>query len=205
MTGSSETTTPSPGMSLRDLAGQNPVYLISADLPGCGASTLSEGIEARLQEDGYDKPHVLSIGQILRKKLGVSNEAEMAAKLKEINDPHSFDPDFYGNLPSDRPCIIEGKLATTVGPQYIDGRTRPVIKLDLTSTPLVSAKRVTQREGRGRFSEIFHTQRGGQELLGKLAMIKARALHDLELRKEMDQGCRYVQCTPRRFVPHSLT
>jgi len=102
---------------------QNPVYLISADLPGCGSTTLTRGIAERVVTGYGIEPHVVQIGEALRQALGVSNEVELQEKLREIKDPAQFDPQFYGDLPDDRPCIIDGKLATTVGLQYIDSQS----------------------------------------------------------------------------------
>jgi len=96
----------------------NEVFLISADMPGCGSSTLVSTLAER--EECQEQPHVIRIGEAIRQTLGVTTEAELQERLKEINDPHAFDPQFYGNLPNDRTCIIDGKLATTVGPQYIN-------------------------------------------------------------------------------------
>jgi cytidylate kinase len=166
---------------LREFIKENPVFLISADLPGCGSTTLTRGIAENITAIYGVEPHVIQIGNALRETLGVTNEAELQARLKEINDPHAFDPQFYGDLPQDRPCIIDGKLATTVGPQYIDLNDRPVISIDLTSQPLVSAKRVLQREGQ-QFSDIFRVQDGGAALLGRLAMIERRSAHDMQMR-----------------------
>ncbi len=163
---------------------QNPVYLISADLPGCGSTTLTRGIAERVVTGYGIEPHVVQIGEALRQALGVSNEVELQEKLREIKDPAQFDPQFYGDLPDDRPCIIDGKLATTVGLQYIDSQSRPVVRIDLTSEPLVSAKRVLQREGY-QFKDIFAAQDNGEALLARLAMIRRRANHDSDMRSSL--------------------
>lgn len=169
----------------KEFIDQNPVYLISADLPGCGSTTLTRGIAENISVEYGIEPHVVQIGAALREALGVTNEVELQERLKEINDPHAFDPQFYGDLPDDRPCIIDGKLATTVGPQYIDLGSRPVVSIDLTSQPLVSAKRVLQREGH-QFSDIFRAEDKGAVLLGRLAMIDRRASHDKDLRGKIE-------------------
>lgn len=161
----------------------NEVFLISADLPGCGSSTLVSEITDRHQ--GEVEPHVIRIGDAIRKALNVTTEAELKERLKEINDPHAFDPQFYGNLPDDRLCIIDGKLATTVGPQYIDPGQREVTAVDLTGHPLTSAKRITQRETGLSFPEIIFDPEQAEQLLGRFALIKARADHDQGLRRKM--------------------
>jgi|GEM_PF-1569084 len=168
----------------KEFLSQHPVYLISADLPGCGSTTLTRGIAERIATEYGIEPHVIQIGEALRQALGVSNEAELQEKLGEIKDPAQFDPWFYGDLPNDRPCIIDGKLATTVGPQYIDSQNRPVVRIDLTSQPLVSAKRLLQREGY-QFAGIFAAQDNGAALLARLAMIRVRADHDLDMRRSL--------------------
>ena len=165
----------------REFIGQNPVFLVSADLPGCGSTTLVKGLAERIASEYATEPHVIQIGNALREALGVTNEVELQQRLEEIGDPQSFDPQFYGDLPNDRPCIIDGKLATEVGPQYIDPESRPIIKINLTSQPLVSAKRVLQREG-SQFSDIFRAQDDGAALLAQLAMIRRRASHDSDMR-----------------------
>lgn len=161
----------------------NEVFLISADLPGCGSSTLVSEIVER-HGDEVD-PHVIRIGDAIRKSLGVTTEAELRARLEEIGDPQAFDPQFYGDLPDDRLCIIDGKLATTVGPQYINPETRTVTAVNLTSHPLTSAKRITQRETGLSFPEIILDSDHTAQLLERFSFIKARASHDHELRKEM--------------------
>lgn len=103
----------------RKFIDQNPIYLISADLPGCGSTTLTRGLAENISSEYGIEPHVIQIGNALREALGVTNEVELQERLKEINDPYAFDPQFYGDLPDDRPCIIDGKLATTVGPSTL--------------------------------------------------------------------------------------
>lgn len=164
----------------------NEVFLISADLPGCGSSTLVDAIVKERQSE--DEPHVVRIGDAIRQALGVTTEVELKERLKEINDPHAFDPQFYGDLPEDRLCIIDGKLATTVGPQYIDSSQREITSIDLTSHPLTSAKRITQRETGLSFPEIIFDPAQADQLLGRFALIKNRADHDYGLRQKMNTG-----------------
>lgn len=158
----------------------NDVYLVSADAPGCGSSTLAQGLTAELGDD----VHLVLVGQKLRQILGVTDEASMGAKLSEINDPHSFDPVIYGDLPDDKTCIVEGKLATTVGPQFIDTDSRRITSIDLTCPPLIGAKRILQREG-VTFPTLMQTDAGRDLLLGRLSMLEQRAAHDLELRDKI--------------------
>lgn len=161
----------------------NEVFLISADLPGCGSSTLVSAITE--QRSDQEEPHVIRIGDAIRQALGVRTEAELKECLKEINDPHAFDPQFYGNLPNDRLCVIDGKLATTVGPQHINPNERDVTSIDLTSHPLTSAKRIAQRETGLSFPEIIFDPAEAGQLLARYALIQARADHDRGLRQKM--------------------
>lgn len=122
-----------------------PVYLISGELPGSGSTTLAQLLAEKVMAMSGVEPETVFVGKKLREALGVSTEEEMAEALQKVPDPSTFDPEIYDGLPSDRPVIVEGKLATRVGPQYISGR--PLHLIDLTVHPFQSAIRVLQREG----------------------------------------------------------
>lgn len=95
-------------------------------------------------------------------------------------------------MPYDRLCIVDGKLATTVGPQYIDPAQRDVIAIDLTGHPLTSAKRVVQRESGGiLFPQIILDPSRSRDLLTKFALIQARSDHDSKLRDTVRSDINY--------------
>lgn len=132
-------------MPSHEAADAYPVYLISGELPGCGSTTVAEKIGSYLlRQTGLD-PEVIFVGQRVRQLIGAQTEAQMAESLQNIPDPTSFDAQIYADLPMDRPVVIEGKLATQIGPQYITGR--PIKSVTLTVHPFQSAVRVMQREG----------------------------------------------------------
>lgn len=165
-------------MSERD----NGIFLVSADLPGCGSSTLVNEIAERVQQDGSSNPNIVRIGGAIRELLGISNEEELQGRLDEIDDPRVYDPPIYQGLPSDRISIIDGKLATTAGPQYI-GPGRDITAIDLTGDPLVSAKRIVQRETPSMpFAQMILDPDKSKELLAKHALIKNRSGHEASLR-----------------------
>lgn len=160
---------------------ENPVYLISANLPGCGSSTLAQGLVERIAKVSERKPEFVEVGQALRRELGVKSEDEFVAKLKDIQDPTVFDPKIYGSLPTDKPCIVDGKLATTAGPLYLKGR--PMVSVNLTSNFLTSSKRVAQREG----IPLTETLRDpvSTRLIGRMMLLKTRASHDSDMRDRL--------------------
>lgn len=55
----------------------NSVFLVSADLPGCGSSTLVSGIVERNRLETDPEPHVVRIGETVRKLLEVTNELDL--------------------------------------------------------------------------------------------------------------------------------
>lgn len=158
----------------------NPVILISGNLPGTGASTLAEGLHKALSDRGSDV-YIRFVGKAIRESLGVSNDEELSVQLDKINDPEIFDKNIYSDLPEDRTCIIEGKLATTAGPRFIDGSKRPTILINLTSSPLFSAKRILDRDGKP--LEILFGESPDQVIIEQLTRIKYRSEHDDSLRK----------------------
>lgn len=187
--------------TFRDFVDRNPVYLVSADLPGTGSSSLVRQIAERLdgvladsRGDGTET-HVMSIGEALRQKLGVTNDAEMNAALSRIPDPKEFDRTLYGDLPDDRPCVVDGKLATAAGPQFLTG-DRPIVAIDLTSQPLVSTRRILRRQ-RYTFDEFFRPGDGGQNLLAQLALVNGRASHDNGMRDDINAGVDYGERVQR--------
>lgn len=130
--------------------------------------------------------HVVNIGQAVRESLGVNSEQELKEKLGQVEDPSGFDAQFYKNLPSDRACVIDGKLATTVGPGYIGETNRSIISVNLYSDALTSAKRITQRETGLSFAETVLDSGQAKGLLARYVLIKARAEHDLAMRKNIE-------------------
>ena len=155
-------------------------------MPGCGSSTLAKGIEGRT--DSPNGHYTVRVGEAVRELAGISSEADFKDHMHEIPDPRSYDEQFYDGLPIDQVCIVDGKLATTVGPQFIDASSRPITSIDLTSQPLVSAKRITQREERVSFTEIVLDPERAEKLLATYAMVKCRALHDNAMRECVARG-----------------
>ncbi len=166
-----------PSLFSEEMLRQNPIILVSADLPCCGGTTVAERIGRQVL--GQDFPlTAINVGDVIRKKLGATNEEELGRSLDAVDDPTVFDPEIYGSLPANKVCVIDGKLATTVGPMYIPP-SRPVISIDLTSNLVTSAKRNLEREGlplMGILTQDAHT------LLARLSLLTARADHDTGMR-----------------------
>lgn len=126
---------------------RNPIYLVSADMPGSGSTTLVRGMTERLAAQQGMEPYAAHAGQF-----------------------ETFDDQTFQSLPTDRPCIISGVLATALGPQYATP-DRPVVCIDLVSQPLITAKRVLERDG-NTLADIFLRER--QSILGQLALTNMR-------------------------------
>lgn len=177
---------PEFGLACPDFLSGSPVFLVSSELPGCGSTTLAGLIARRVSDQGYDVEQV-GVGDRIRETLGVKNERDFADRLGEIDDPSVLDPQIYGDLPTDRVCVVDGKLATTVGPRYLG--ERPHVRINLKSDILTSAKRILQREGLP--LERLLTHEGSAKLLGTIALLGARASHDrtmAEGTKLFDEG-----------------
>jgi cytidylate kinase len=151
-----------------------PVFLVSSEAPGCGASTLCGQIEVQMQRRGFDTV-LISVGQLVREMLEARNEFELQERLDQVADPKDFDPEIYGNLPTDACVIVDGKLATTAGPQFISDR--PIVAIDLTAPALVSAGRIVAREG-GHISDPGYPER----LLDNYLAVARRSEHDVGMR-----------------------
>lgn len=173
------TTAETSGGAFRD----NPVILISANLPGCGASTLAEMLGEQISADMGVNAHTRYIGQELRRLHGANNDEELRAILSKIDDPEKYDAEIYAGLPTDVPCIFEGKLATTAGPKFLEDPERPIIAVDLVSRSLFSAKRISTREGALMADLFSETPEDG--LLEKLQGVQERAAHDNGLRQRL--------------------
>ncbi len=162
----------------------NVVVLISAERPGCGSTTLAESIAGRIQELHGTEVYSLAVGKMLRGLLDVTNEAGLQERLSEINDPHHFDAKIYGEaLPAAGRCIVDGKLATTAGPQHISPE-RPVVSIDLQTPPLFSAKRVLQREHKD-IAQVFGDS-PDPDFIDYIQKLERRAQHDQGLRTIID-------------------
>jgi 16S rRNA G966 N2-methylase RsmD len=154
------------------------IYLVSAELPGCGSSSLSKEI-SRQRGCG-----VISIGKGVREDLQVENENQLQASLDRVEDPMEYDRQFYQELNSDRDYVIDGKLATTVGPHFLSDNQ--IVKVDLTSNYLLSAKRVIQREiGRNALTLLIDDE-GPELLLTKMNEMIERANHDRNMRNSVE-------------------
>ncbi|HEU5187483.1 MAG TPA: hypothetical protein VFT87_03190 [Candidatus Saccharimonadales bacterium] len=162
--------TPGSPEFFREVAHKNPIYLISADTPGSGSTTFVQGMSESVAARYDVKPHTIHVGQTIREMTGVFERDELQDRINETGNPQIFDYAIYSSLPTDRPCIVNGELATTLGPQYIDS-DRPIICIDLVSQPLIAAKRVLEREG-NTVADIF---RGDPpRISGQLALTNTR-------------------------------
>lgn len=130
--------------------------------------------------------YVVNIGQSIRQALGVETEEQLKEKLSQIKDPEAFDAQFYQNLPEDRTCVIDGKLATIAGLRYIEPTDREIVTVDLISHPLISAKRITQRETGRSFPETVLNRDSLRGLLARYVLIQERAAHDSVMRSRME-------------------
>ncbi len=166
-----------PDLLSPDTLRQSPVFLISADLPCCGSSTIAGEIGRQVTRLGF-KLEAVNVGERIREKLNVKNEVELGRALSAVDDPTVFDPEIYGNLPQDKVCVVDGKLATTAGPFYISP-DRPVFSVDLTSNLLTSAKRNFGREGTQLTSLLTQD---ASKLLSRVALLSTRAAHDNGMR-----------------------
>lgn len=88
-----------------------------------------------------------------------------------------YDRPFYEGLSRNEVCIIEGKMATTIGPVLIDGEQRPVYSLELTCPLILSALRLMRREGKDLTSL--------EELKTYFAQIEDRREHLKNLRERV--------------------
>jgi 16S rRNA G966 N2-methylase RsmD/cytidylate kinase len=168
-----------PHVMSPDFLQEHPVFLISAKMPGCGGSTLADRLAEAVLLHGFDV-HKTGVGNLIRKALGVKTEDDFKDALSKINNPHQFDPLIYGELPEDKVCIVDGKLATAAGPRHIRG-DRPIVSIDLTSDLLTSAKRISQRESGMPTGQLLST--GAPMFVSRLALLAVRAEHDGELKK----------------------
>ncbi|HEY1085167.1 MAG TPA: hypothetical protein VGE34_00390 [Candidatus Saccharimonadales bacterium] len=177
---------PSGSVLTDEVLEQNPVFLVSAALPGCGQSTIASMLAGKIHERTGEEPGHIDIGKELRKLLDVKNEADFIEKLAQIEDPTIFDPRIYGQVVGDdRPYVVDGKLATTAGPPHLGDRA--VVTIDLESNFLRSAKRISGREGEG-FLDYLRSSERHERLLGRMAAIIARAQHDMGQREKLGES-----------------
>lgn len=161
---------------------RNPVLLVSATMPGCGATTLVNRIGESIRRLGLPNPEVIQVGQQIRERLGVVNEDQLADRLGEVGDPNIVDRAIYCGLPDDRICIVDGKLATTTAPLHLPNG-RPFVAIDLKSDLLTSAKRVLERESGVTTERLLTTE--ASMLVSRLALLSARADHDNSMRGQV--------------------
>lgn len=164
-----------------DFVGPNNVYLVSADLPGCGSTTLARTVAEAVGEETGTAPDVINIGMDVRHELGVRTEDDFTSGPGEIANPLDSDEKYYAGIPSDRPVVIDGKFATTLGPVFLGDSDRPLVAIDLTSNPLVSAVRTLKKENFS-FEEMFSAKDIGSRLLERYAKVGARAERDREIK-----------------------
>lgn len=160
--------------------GTQPVYLISGELPGCGSTTVARELGERLLRTTGLQPEVIYFGERVRQLLGVRTEAELKEALGRVPDPAAFDAQIYTDIPNDRPVVIEGKLATQIGPEHI--QDRPVHAVSLTVHPFQSAVRVMHREGTPYENMFGHAEQ--EEFVEYFRQISGRAEHLAELRRD---------------------
>lgn len=138
------------GASPESLSLETPIYLVSSDLPGSGSTTVAELLAARVASyTERDDTYMVSIGAEIRKKMALASEADLHTSEKAgavPHDPHAFDLQFYEEALHHNIAVVEGKKATTVGADLI-GLRRPIVTVDLSSSPFNSAVRVMRREG----------------------------------------------------------
>lgn len=161
---------------------ENPVFLISGELPGTGSTSVAEQITSVIHQHSGILPFKRNFGEEMKHYLNVHNEAELSKALDEIPNPQLFDEQFYTDVPADRPAVLEGKLATRLGPEYLtDGR--PLVRVSLTAAELFSAKRILAREGYG-IESIFgvYDRRPSELIIEYLEHIHDRKKHDDEMR-----------------------
>jgi len=167
-----------PELLSADNLGEYPVFLISADLPCCGSTSIAERIGQQVLSLGFDV-EAINVGKIIRGKLGVNNEVELGQSIKSVYSMTEFDPEIYGKLPADKVCVVDGKFATTVGPYYIDPQ-RPVYSVDLTSNLLTSTKRNLGREGTPLMELLTED---ASVLLKRYDLLLKRAAHENNMRR----------------------
>lgn len=177
------------------LLGHDPVILISARLPGSGSSTMAHSLADHITKQTNTEPGVLYFGQELRKQLGVTNDDELVARLREIPDPTVYDEPIYTGLPKGAAQIVEGKYATVAGPLHV--KDRPVVSIDLTSNPLVSAKRVLQREGVDLIDLLSNTS--PDEFLQRLLQITKRAGFEQGQRSRVQEASQEIPTNPNHL------
>ena len=170
--------TPGSPAFFREIISKNPVYLVSPNMPGSGSTTLVQGLAESIAAQSDIEPHTVHIGQTIREMVGIFVTEHIEDAIKRSEKPEDFDRRIYESLPAERPCIINGELATTLGPHYL-GQDRPIICIELSSEPVIAAKRILEREG-STLADIF---RGNPPIiLGQLAVSAARTKDAREAR-----------------------
>lgn len=123
-------------------------YLVSARSPGCGSTTVAHMLADQFRRDGEPDVYSISIGQQVRGT--AAREVDLRAAIAAGSVPTDvlpFDKIYYDHAArSGRIAIVEGKLATRVGPALLPGNTR-ITTVELACHPLVSATRMMRREG----------------------------------------------------------
>lgn len=145
----------------------NVVVLVSASGAGCGSTTVARLLRDKLGTEAQ----IVLVGERVRELCNIRSELD-AQELDGVPALGNFDDQIYTNLDSNVPVVVEGKHATAVGPQVIDGK-RKIYALNLTAPTEVTAARVLRREGIGLVDLILHPQR----IVDYLTMINKRNEH----------------------------
>jgi cytidylate kinase len=127
---------------------ENSVYLISANTPGCGSTTLAKHLQEYLNLSTSTQTYFLSIGNAVREKLELTDgkEESLSKNLDKAASLEYFVKELYLSIPQDCPVIIEGKKAIVMGQELIS-KTREIIPISLSAPLLTSVSRVMNREG----------------------------------------------------------
>ncbi|MDR2063326.1 MAG: hypothetical protein LBQ02_00835 [Candidatus Nomurabacteria bacterium] len=159
---------------------KNKIYLVSAEMPGCGSTSLCNEISRKTGAS------VVRIGEYIRKNLNVNSEKELNQALSKITGGH--DEQFYRELSQDTDYVVDGKMATAIGPHYLDCAASDITSIDLTSHPLISAKRVMQRETGLSFGEIIAEDDHKHALAKMYKMVLERAAHSQDMRQSIQNS-----------------
>ncbi len=152
---------------------QTPFILISADMAGCGSTTLARKIYKRLYSK--DSPtRLILIGNMIRSMLDMHGEVS-ARGFEKVPSTESFDKKIYMEMVPEDGAIIEGKHATSIGFEFLTDKfgNEKIYLLNLTNREMFSVIRVLRREG----IELNDILDKPAILLSYLKMLEERNIH----------------------------
>ncbi len=189
-----------PNLFSQEVLSRNPVFLISGNRVSCGATTVAKYIGEQVVAAGFEV-NVVKFGDMIRRSLGATTDAELVERQHEAPDPRHFDAEIYKNLPPNQVCVVEGNLATTIGPWHLP-EERPKFTVKLTTDPITGAIRSMQSGGTT-LSKILTA--GGQELLETLKIHNLKTSHDKAVKLLMKEDATEIKASSHLEEPGQPT